>query len=153
MIEYVHRRLVAWGEWSMVRQDGGSGISLSQYHYTEEMPGGGHDALSAILANEPCLEMEMGVAWLTKSEPKMGAVVCDLYRDYPHTKAEQLAHMNFCGLRMFWYRIDKAHVLLLDWLNGRAIGEFDEEMREAWGEYIAKMPKIVPAEPMPETIS
>jgi len=142
MIEYVHRRLGAWGEWSMSRVDGGAGISLSQCAYEESVPGG-HDSLSAILANTPCLEIEMGVAHLCQREPRMGEIVCGLYRDSPRATAEALADSLRLSLRTYWRYLDRSHWLLLDWLNGRAIGECDEEAREAWAAYVARMPRIV----------
>ena len=142
MIEYVHRRLAAWGEWSVSRADGGGGISLSQYSYEEHTPGG-MDALSAILANEPCLEMEMGVAWLHEQNIQAAKAVTDRYRDYPNATELELSVSAGCCERTWRNRRDKAHWLLLDWLNGRAIGEYEDEVRRAWREYMARMPKIV----------
>lgn len=143
MIEYVHRRLCTWGEWSMVRADGGY-LGGGQFSYREQIPGApkSAEALSKILANSPALEMEMGVAWLLKHEHAIGLMVIDFYRDAAGTKAETLALQHGCGERMLWYRVDKAHTLLLDWLMGRSIGEHEADLLEAWHAYLAKMPRL-----------
>jgi len=143
MIEYVHRRLAAWGEWSMVRADGGY-MGGGQFSYREQIPGApkSAEALSKILANSPALEMEMGVAWLLKHETRIGELVCDYYRDTPQLKVEYIAEAHRVSERTFFRYVDKAHTLLLDWLMGRSIGEHEADMLEAWDKYVAKMPKI-----------
>lgn len=144
MIEYVHRRLAAWGEWSMSREDGGFSGGGSQFRYREPVPGAAPtgEALSKILANSPALEMEMGVAWLRKHHPDLGQLVINRYRDAPHLTEVEQAKLDEISDRTLRNRRDRAHWLLLDWLNGRAIGEFEDDAREAWNDYVAKAPKI-----------
>ncbi len=154
MIEYVHRRLVAWGEWSVSSADGGF-AGTGQFSYREQVPGAARsgEALSKILANSPALEMEMGVAWLCKTEEPIGEIVLDFYRDNPGRKAESMAADHCCSVRMFWYRIDKAHAMLLDWMHGRDVGEHEAALLEAWEHYQGRCVRVVkvpaPA-PVPE---
>lgn len=144
MIPYVHDRLGKWGEWSMARADGGACYTAAQLRYEERVGGASsYEAASVILANSPALEMEMGVARLRHDEPMLGELVCSFYRDDAGVKAEGIAEANRCSVRTLWYRIDKSHVWLLDWLNGRALDEDQEGVRAVWAEWTAKQPKIV----------
>lgn len=144
MIQYIHDRLGKWGEWSMARADGGACYMAAQLRYEERVGGaGGFEAASVILANTPALEMEMGVARLRQSEPMFGDLVIDFYRDKAGAKAESIAELHRVSVRTLWYRIDKSHAWLLDWLNGRAIGEDEDGVRAVWLEWTAKQPRIV----------
>ncbi len=144
MIPYVHDRLGKWGEWSMARADGGACYMAAQLRYEERVGGASSfEAASVILANSPALEMEMGVARLRQAEPLLGELVISFYRDDAGCKAEGIADVNRCSVRTLWYRIDKAHVWLLDWLNGRALGEDETGVRAVWNEWVARQPRVV----------
>lgn len=144
MIPYVHDRLGKWGEWSMARADGGACYMAAQLRYEERVGGAtSFEAASVILANSPALEMEMGVARLRQAEPMLGELVCLFYRDDAGCKADAIAEACHCSVRTMWYRIDKSHVWLLDWLNGRAIGEDESGVRAVWQEWAAKQPRVV----------
>ena len=143
MIEYIHKRLTVWGRWSVARLDGGALGGTHQYSYRERVASASREHVSAVLAHDEALEMEMAVASLAHREFSLGRVVMDLYRDLTYLTAVELAEAYGCGERTIRWRRDKAHAWILDWLHARDCNENDEEVARVYAEWVARQPKII----------
>lgn len=120
MIEFIDTRLRAWGQWSTMRLDGDMGMVAACY--TEpEMHAGRY--CSTPLIQEQCLLTESAVAWLLLRCPALGRTVRYHYRDGVRYSADQCAAFLGVRRRAYFYRIEQAHLEILEYLIAREGGQ------------------------------
>ncbi len=108
---YVAKRLREWAEWSWTRHDGAWG-HVSQCQYREPL----HCQewrVNLPSDSSECSETESGVGWLCVTQGPLGQTVLVHYRDHASWSGEVQSAWLGCSLRALWWRLGRAHDLLL----------------------------------------
>lgn len=124
VLTYIDQRLTEWGRWSLMRSDGGGWQLAPQVKYREWEPRALPVGPAAPVDEqcEKCWECEAGVGWLLVTHRRVGLVVTSVYRDRLTWSAGMIATWLHVS-RMTLYRdLDRAHVLLWEYLLDRACG-------------------------------
>jgi hypothetical protein len=116
---YIVGRLVRWSEWAARRQDSGLGYP-KQVPYKNLMPRTGSSDHAPEFSDE-CFEMDRCVTALQTESDMIYAVVMMHYGQVNTTLDQRLEKLGCCK-RTYYNKIDKAHRLILGWLNDLAAG-------------------------------
>lgn len=121
MIEFIDTRLRAWGRWSTMRLDGDVGMVAAGFDYREPEERAARYCSTPLIADQ-CLLTDSAVAWLLLRCPVLGRTVRYHYRDGARYTAEQCAAYLGVRKRAYFYRIEAAHLEILDYLIARERG-------------------------------
>lgn len=116
---YIELRMVAWAKYAARGIDGGLGFKKS-VSFLNYMPHGGtHDYTPEI--DSECHEVDLCVNALAADRPELYEVVVMHYLRNDLKRDEKLERLGIC--RKYYYeRIDRAHSLVLGWLNDLSAG-------------------------------
>ncbi len=115
---YINDRLNQWAQWSVMRMSGAIGYP-HQVAFTRLAGDGGHGSRIALDVNERAWEVEQAVQLL---RPELKLCVMVFYCQVG--TIEQKVRDCHCCRNTLYARLDRAHGLILDVLNGYACGEY-----------------------------
>lgn len=117
--QYIVGRLVRWSEWAARRQDSGLGYP-KQVPYKNLMPRTDSSDHAPEFSDE-CFEMDKCVTALQTEGDDIYAVVMMHYGQINTTLDQRIAKLG-CVKQTYYNKLDKAHRLILGWLNDLAVG-------------------------------
>lgn len=116
---YIVNRLVQWSQWAARRQDSGLGYP-KQVPYINMMPRTEASNYLPEFADE-CFEIDKCVTALQTEGDIYYAVILLHYGQINMTLDQRLEKLG-CVKQTYYNKIDKAHRLILGWLNDLAAG-------------------------------
>jgi hypothetical protein len=116
---YIVGRLVQWAEWATRRKDSGLGFP-KKVSYADLMPRTGPSNLTPEFSDE-CFDIDRCVAAL-QTEGEIYYAVIILHYTQHHMTLEQKSKQLGCCNKTYYNKIDKAHRLILGWLNDLSVG-------------------------------
>jgi hypothetical protein len=116
---YIVGRMVRWSIWSARRQDSGLGYP-KEVPYNRMAPSTNASNITPEFSDE-CFDVDKCVTALQTESDMIYAVVMMHYGQVNTTLDQRLVKLG-CAKQTYYNKLDKAHRLILGWLNDLAAG-------------------------------